>query len=248
MNILVGISRVPDTATKVVVGDDGKSIATQGVKFILNPYDEYAIEEGLQLREKHGGTVTAVTVADDGGKEILRTALAMGVDKAVLVKNDAVADSFGVAANIAEVVREVQPDIVILGRQSIDFDSFQMGPMVAELMDWPCVTVVSKLEITDGSLSADRDVEGGKETVSANLPCVISAQKGLNDPRYPKLPDIMKAKRKPIEERNATAVVSRVTITGMEPPPAKGKGTILSDSEADIRELVRLLQEEAKVM
>ncbi len=248
MNILVGISRVPDTATKVMVGDDGRTIASQGVKYILNPYDEYAIEEGLQLKQKHGGSVTVVTVADEAGKDILRTALAMGVDKAVLVRSKEESDSFGVAADIVAVAKDIAPDLIIFGRQSIDFDSFQMAPMVAELLDWPSVSIVSTLSVDGTTLQLERDVEGGKETITTTLPCVISAQKGLNDPRYPKLPDIIKAKSKPIEERESTSEATRVSVIAMENPPAKNQGKVLGDSDTDIAELVRLLHEEAKVI
>lgn len=247
MNILVGISQVPDTATKIAISADGTSIDSKGVKFILNPYDEFAIEEGLRLREKNGGTVTVVTVGSDTGKEILRTALAMGADKAVLVKGDNF-DAFLVADNVAALAKETAADLLIFGRQSIDFDSFQVPPMAAELLGWPSVTIVSSLSIEGTSVSAERDIEGGKESVSTSLPCVISAQKGLNEPRYPKLPDIMKAKSKPIEERAATAAAPRVTVLSMELPSAKGTGKIFGDSEQDISEVVRLLREEAKVL
>lgn len=247
MNILVGISQVPDTATKIAIAADGKSIDSKGVKFILNPYDEFAIEEGLRLREKHGGTVTVVTVGSDAGKEILRTALAMGADKAVLIKGDNF-DAFLVADNVASLAKEVSADLVIFGRQSIDFDSFQVPPMAAELLGWPSVTMVSSLSIDGSTVTAERDIEGGKESVSTALPCVLSAQKGLNDPRYPKLPDIMKAKSKPIEERAATAATPRVTLVSMALPSAKGTGKIFGDSEQDISEVVRLLREEAKVL
>lgn len=247
MNILVGISQVPDTATKIAIAANGTSIDSNGVKFILNPYDEFAIEEGLRLREKNGGTVTVVTVGSDTGKEILRTALAMGADKAVLVKGDNF-DAFLVADNIASLAKETTADLLIFGRQSIDFDSFQVPPMTAELLGWPSVTIVSSLQIEGTTVSAERDIEGGKENVSTSLPCVISAQKGLNEPRYPKLPDIMKAKSKPIEERAATAATPRVTVLSMELPSAKGTGKIFGDSEQDISEVVRLLREEAKVL
>lgn len=247
MNILVGISQVPDTATKIAIAADGKSIDTKGVKFILNPYDEFAIEEGLRLREKNGGTVTVASVGSDAAKEVLRTALAMGADKAVLIKGDNT-DSFPVADNLASLAKEIGAELVIFGRQSIDFDSFQTAPMTAEILGWPSVTIVSSLKIDGTSLSAERDIEGGKESVSASLPCVISTQKGLNDPRYPKLPDIMKAKSKPIEERALSASAPRVTVLSMELPTAKGKGKIFGDSDQDINEVVRLLREEAKVL
>lgn len=248
MNILVCISQVPDTATKIAIGADGTTIATTGVKFIVNPYDEFAIEEGLRLKEQFGGTVTTVTVASEQGKDVLRTALAMGSDKAVLVVDSVRADSFGVAQSLADVAAEVAPDIILFGRQSIDFDSFQIPGMVAELLGWPNVSMVSSLTISGTDVSCERDIEGGRESVSTTLPCVISAQKGLNDPRYPKLPDIMKAKQKPIEERPASAVQPRVATTGMTLPEQKRLGTIVSDSDADLDTLVKLLHEEAKMI
>lgn len=248
MNILVCVSQVPDTTTKVGVGPDGRSINAQGVKFILNPYDEFAIEEGLRLREQHGGSVTTMTVAGESGKEILRTALAMGSDTAMLVKDDTRSDSFSVAASIAQVATEMKPDLILFGRQSIDFDSFQLPSMVAEMLGWPNVNMVSSLSITGDLIHAERDIEGGKEVVEASLPAVLSAQKGLNDPRYPKLPDIMKAKSKPIEERAPAGSTPRVEIVAMSLPDTKRLNKMLGDSEADLDEFVRLLHEEAKVI
>ncbi len=248
MNILVCISRVPDTATKVTVGADGKTIDGKAVKYIVNPYDEFALEEGLRLKEKNGGTVTAVTIGLDSAVDVLRTSLAMGVDKAILVKTDEVADSYFVAVNLAEIAKEINPDIILLGRQSVDYDSFQMASMLAEILDMPSVSVVSALTIDGGKVTAERDIEGGKEVVEASLPCVISAQKGLNDPRYPKLPDIMKAKSKPIDLRTAVSAEKRVSVEMMNIPSKKRAGKIVSNSDADIAEVVRLLHEEAKVI
>lgn len=248
MNILVCISQVPDTASKISVGADGKSINPAGVKLILNPYDEFAIEEGLRLKEKFSGTVTTLTVAGETGKEVLRTALAMGSDTAVLVKDDARADSWVVASSIAEAAKELNPDIIIMGRQSIDFDSFQVPSMLAEMLGWPNVSMVSKLNIEGTNVNCERDIEGGREVVSTTLPCVISAQKGLNDPRYPKLPDIMKAKSKPITERAPSAQQPRVATVDMHLPDTKRLNKMFGETEADISEVVRLLHEEAKVI
>ncbi|MBM2816404.1 MAG: electron transfer flavoprotein beta subunit/FixA family protein [Ignavibacteria bacterium] len=137
MNILVCISRVPDTATKIMVSADGKTIDAQGVKYIVNPYDEIALEEGLRLREKNGGTVTAIIVGTEISKDVLRTSFAMGCDKAVLIKATEPLDSFSVASSIAEYAREVSPDLILLGKQSVDFDSLQIPPMLAEMLDLP---------------------------------------------------------------------------------------------------------------
>ncbi|HVZ41033.1 MAG TPA: electron transfer flavoprotein subunit beta/FixA family protein [Candidatus Kapabacteria bacterium] len=248
MNIVVCISQTPDTATKVAVGADGRNIDAKGVKFVLNPYDEFAVEEGLQLRAAHGGEVTLVCVGGDGAKEAIRLGIAMGADKAVLVKDEERADSFRVVSGIADVVRAAGPDIILLGRQSIDYDSAQVGPMLAEMLDMPCVSFVTRLEINGSAVRAERDIEGGKEVVETSLPCVITAQKGLNEPRYPKLPDIMKAKAKPIAEVAASSVAARVETLAMRKPAEKTGGRIFEFSPENVKELVRLLHEEAKVI
>jgi len=248
MNILVCISQVPDTTAKIQVSGDGKSIEKTGIKFILNPYDEFAIEEGLRLREQFGGTVTALTIGPETSKEILRTALAMGVDKAGIVKTDDILDSYNVAENIAGYAKSISPDLVIFGRQSIDFDSSGMAPMVAEMLDLPSISVVSSWNIENNAITAERDIEGGKEVLTCSVPCVISAQKGLNDPRYPKLPDIMKAKSKPIEEIASCHGSALVSLTSMALPSSKRVGMIVGDSEAEIASVVTALHEQAKVI
>lgn len=248
MNIVVCVSQTPDTTTKIAIGADGKSIDSTGVKFILNPYDEFAVEEGLRLREANGGTVTLLCVGNDSAKENIRLGLAMGADKAILVKDEARSDSFSVASQLADVIREINPDLVLLGRQSIDFDSAQMGPTLAEMLDLPSVSFVTGLEISGTSVRAERDIEGGKEVVETTLPAVISAQKGLNEPRYPKLPDIMKAKSKPIEERAGSAQETRVETVQLHKPAEKGEGKVLEFSPENVKEIVRMLHEEAKVI
>lgn len=248
MNIVVCVSQTPDTTTKIQIDGDGRSIATAGVKFILNPYDEFAVEEALRLREANGGEVTLVCVGDASAKENIRLGLAMGADRAILVADEQKADSFSVASQLAGVIREIGPDLVLMGRQSIDFDSAQMGPTVAELLDLPSISFVTDLTIDGASVRAERDIEGGTEVVEASLPCVITAQKGLNEPRYPKLPDIMKAKKKPIEEREGSPAEPRVETITMRKPEEKGAGKIMDYSEENVRELVRLLREEAKVI
>ena len=247
MNILVFVSRVPDTATKIFVGGDGKSIDPKGVKYILNPYDELALEEGLRLKEKNGGTVTTVTVGTSESTDILRTALAMGADNAVIIRGTDL-DSYQTAYNLAEYAKSTNYDIILAGRQSVDFDSLQVPSLVAGMLDIPSISVVSKLEINGTQVNAERDIEGGKEAVETSLPCLVSCQKGLNEPRYPKLPDIMKAKKKPIDEIDAKEVESTVTVLDMELPSKQRVGKILGDSDADINEIVRRLHEDAKVI
>lgn len=248
MKILVGISRVPDTATKIFIGADGKSIDEKGVKFIINPYDEFALEEGLRLKEKFGGTVVTITVGPDASKEVIRSGLAMGADRAVLIKRETSFDSYFAAKNIANYAQQFQPDIILFGRQSVDYDSLMVPAMVAELLNLPLVTIVSKLNINGNQVVAERDVVGGKEVVETSLPCVISAQKGLNEPRYPKLPDILKAKNKPIEEIEPEETAPTIEILNMEIPLRSRKNKIVGDSEEEIAEIVKLLHEEAKIL
>lgn len=248
MNILVAISRVPDTTTKIIVGPDGKTIDNNNIKFILNPYDEFALEEALRIKEKNGGTVTAITVGNDLNAETLRNALAMGADNAVLIKADGEFDSFFVAKNIADYAAKINPDIIFLGKQSIDFDSLQIPSYLAEFLNLPLVTIVTKIDFNGNEVTAEREIEGGKEVVNTSLPCIFSAQKGLNIPRYPKLPDIMKAKKKPIEEIPATAYDNLVEITKMEIPSRSRLNKIFADSDEDIQNVVKLLHEEAKVV
>ncbi|MFN3306392.1 MAG: electron transfer flavoprotein subunit beta/FixA family protein [Candidatus Kapaibacteriota bacterium] len=248
MKILVGISRVPDTATKIFIGADGRSIDEKGVKFIINPYDEFALEEGLRLREKFGGTVVTITVGPEASKEVIRSGLAMGADRAVLIKRDMPFDSYFVAKNIVNYAQQYQPDIILFGRQSVDYDSLSVPAMVSELLSMPLVTIVSKLNIDGNQVIAERDVVGGKEVVETTLPCVISAQKGLNEPRYPKLPDILKAKNKPIEEIEPLETIPTTEVLSMEIPLRSRKNRIVGDSETEIAEIVKLLHEEAKII
>ncbi len=248
MNIVVCISQTPDTATKIAVDGDGRNIDPKGVKYVLNPYDEFAVEEALRRREADGGTVTLLTVGGDGAKEAVRLGLAMGADKGVLIRDDAKADSFAVASALAQAIEASGADLILAGRQSVDYDSAQIGPMLAELLGYPCVSFVVELEINGDSVRAVRDIEGGREVVEASLPCIITTQKGLNDPRYPKLPDIMKAKSKPIEEFAPTGVETRVETISMRLPEKKQGGKILDYSPENVKELVRLLHEEAKVI
>ncbi len=221
-----------------------------GVKFILNPYDELAVEEGLRLRDKHKGEVTVITVGADSAKEALRQALAMGADKGILVKADK-QDSFQVAEMLAAAIMPLNPDLILLGKQSIDFDGMEMAPMLSELLNLPCATVAVGLTIDGTTAKAEKEVEGGREVISLTMPCIIAAQKGLNDPRYPSLPNIMKAKQKPIQEIVGTPSAARTAIVGMTKPDKKRANKIVKadgDANAAAHELARLLHEEAKVI
>ena len=248
MKLVACINHVPDTTARINVGPDGKSIDKTGVGFIINPYDEFAVEECLRLKEKNGGEVVAVSLGGDTHKETLRKALAMGVDKAVLLKDDSSRDSFSVARALADYIKDLSPDVVFFGKQSIDGDDAAVGSMVAEMLGLPSVSVVVKLEIAGGKAIAEREIEGGHEKVETSLPAVFTAQKGLNEPRYPSLKGIMAAKNKPIEERKPASIPSKVEVVGMQRPPAKSAGKIVGTDATAVGELVRLLHEEAKVI
>jgi electron transfer flavoprotein beta subunit len=249
MNIVVCVNHVPDTETKIKVANDNLSIDRAGVNFMLSPYDEFAVEEGLRLRDKFKGTVTAVSLGAESHKDTLRKALAMGVDKALLLQDDGVRDSYGIAAGLAAELKSLNPDVVLLGKQSIDYDDAQVGPIIAALLGLPSISVVVKLEVKeDGTVIADREIEGGHETVHAKLPIVLTAQKGLNEPRYPSLKGIMAAKNKPIEVKPAAAAEVRVKTVAMKRPASKSAGRIIGSDKAAVQELVRLLHEEAKII
>ena len=248
MKIVVCVNHVPDTETRIKVAADNIGIDKAGVNFMLSPYDEFAVEEGLRLKEKFGGEMTVMSLGNDSHKETLRKALAMGVEKALLLKDDAMRDSYGVAFGLAEEIRTISPDIVLFGKQSIDYDDAQVGTLVAEMLNLPSVAVVVKLEIQDGKVLCEREIEGGHEVVQSVLPVVIMAQKGLNEPRYPSLKGIMSAKTKPILEKPAAAAESRVETLQMRKPAAKGAGKIVGTDKSAVPELIRLLHEEAKVI
>ncbi len=250
MNIVVCVNYVPDTETKVKVGSDGKSIDPAGVNFILNPYDEFAIEAALKLKEQNGGQTIALTLGGDSGKEALRKALAMGIDKAVILKDPAAAtrDSYSVAVALADELKKLAPDCVLFGKQSIDYYNELLPGLVGEMLGMPSVTSIVKLEVSGGTVTCEREIEGGHEVVATKFPVVLSAQKGLNEPRYPSLKGIMAAKTKPIEEKPATPAASFVEVLAMSKPSSKQPGRIIGTDAGAVPELVRLLREEAKVL
>jgi electron transfer flavoprotein beta subunit len=247
MKIAVCINHVPDTAAKINISSDGKNIDTTALPFVLNPYDEYAIEEGLRLKEKNTGEVIALSLGGDPHKETLRKALAMGVDKAVLLKDDSPRDSFAVARALADALKEISADVILFGKQSVDSDDAAVGTMVAEMLGLPSVSVAVKLEITQGVALAEREIESGKEKVQTTLPAVFTAQKGLNEPRYPSLKGIMAAKNKPIEEKVPTPSQMKTEVLALYKPPPKSAGKIIGSDVSAVPELVRLLHEEAKI-
>jgi len=249
MKIAVCVSNVPDTATRIKIGSDGKSIDPAGVTFIINPYDEYAIEEALKTKEKFGaGEVVILTLGGDGSKETIRKALAMGADSAVLLKDDNPRDSIGIAKALADEIKTMGAELVFMGKQSVDYDNSIVGQLTSELLGYNCVTVAVTFELNDRQIIAEREIEGGREVVQTSLPAIITCQKGLNEPRYASLKGIMAAKKKTIEEKPAKEVAASTEILKMYLPPPKQAGRILGTDSSAVPELVRLLKEEAKVI
>jgi electron transfer flavoprotein beta subunit len=250
VKIAVCIKRTPDTETRVRVAADGISLEETGVKFILNPYDEFAVEEALQRRDKAGGgEVVAVALGPDAAQETIRSALAMGADRGVLLKADAIpADALAVAKALAAELGGGGYDLILFGKMAVDDYNHAAGPMVAELLGLPCVTAISKLELEGGKGVAEREIEGGVEVVEFALPAVLTAEKGLNTPRYPALKGIMAAKKKPIEVKPAALGAARVVVSALALPAERKAGRIVGEGPDAVPELVRLLRTEAKVL
>lgn len=249
MKIIVCVKQVPDTETRIKIGADKKSIDPSDINWILNPYDEYAVEEALRIKEKQGNsTVTVISVGPERTTTALRTALAMGADEAVLVKTDQVLDSLATAKALAAGIKEMPYDLILSGKQGVDDDNLQVGPMVAELLNIPCVTYISELKLENGKGTAKREIEGGMEVVETSLPALFTAEKGLNEPRYPALRGIMMAKKKTILEKQVTIDNPKIQIVNIEYPPTRKGGKIVGQGADAVPELVRLLREEAKAV
>ena len=249
MILAVCLKRVPDTNARPVIGPDGKSINPQGIEYVINPYDEYAIEEALRLKEKAGaGEVVGISVDPDGNESMMRKALAMGVDRGILVKGGSAFDGAVNAEILAAILKPLGAKIIFFGKQAVDSDSCQVPTMVAEKLNLPRANVVVKLELQGDKVTCRRQIEGAEEVVEMSTPCVVSAQKGLNEPRYASLKGIMAAKKKTIELKEAPPAEARLEIMKMEPPPARHAGRIVGKGTEAAAELVRLLREEAKVL
>jgi len=258
MKILVAIKQVPDTATQVKVAGDGKSIETAGITWIVSPYDEFALEEALRIKEKRGqGEVVAVTLGPDRAKEALRSCLAMGADRAIHVNDPAFndADTLTTAQALAAVITQEQPDLVLVGRQAIDDDMGAVGAQLAEVLGWPCAYWIMEEAVdADGkTVKAARQVEGGLEVFDIGLPAVLAAQKGLNEPRYPTLKGIMGAKKKEIKDMKASDLgvtpAPQLSIVSLEALPPRAAGRIIDgDIATAVKELVRSLREDAKAI
>jgi electron transfer flavoprotein beta subunit len=259
MKIVVCVKQVPDTETRVQIAPEGTGIVESDVNWIVSPYDEFAIEEALKIKEAQGGEVVVVTVGPDRSQSALRTALAMGADSGVHVKDAALegADTLATARALAGAIGTLGPvDLVLCGQQGVGGDNSQVPGLLAEILDLPQVTVAVKLEVQDGKASVEREIEGARETWETSLPAVVSAQKGLNEPRYASLKGIMAAKKKPIEVLDAAGVgldaaaaAPKVKVTAMElPPPRPDVKMVEGEPAAQAAELIRLLHEDAKVI
>lgn len=257
MNIYALVKRTFDTEEKISISNG--AIAEDGAEFIINPYDEYAVEEAIKLRDEHGGEVTVLSIGNEDSEKQLRTALAMGADKAVLINiEDDIdeIDEYTSARVIADYLKDKDADLILAGNVAIDGGSGQVGPRVAELLGINYVTTITELTIDGTNATVVRDVEGDSETIETSLPILVTAQQGLNEPRYPSLPGIMKAKKKPLEdlefddlELEEDDVEAKTETKEVFLPPAKAAGRVLEGEPADqAAELIKLLRNEAKVI
>ena len=258
MKIVVCVKQVPDTEARLKVGADGKSIAENDVNWIVSPYDEFAIEEALKLKEAGGGEVVLISVGGDRVQSALRNGLAMGADSAVHLKDPlfATLDARGTAWALAAAIKPLGPDLILCGQQGVGTDDAQVPGMLAEILDLPQGTMAVKIEIADSKAKVQREIEGATETWETTLPAVISAQKGLNEPRYASLKGIMAAKKKPITVQDAAAVglkaedlAPKTRIVSLEMPPARSAVKMIEgDPDTQVKELLRVLHDEAKVL
>lgn len=258
MKIVVCVKQVPDTEARIKIAPDGKAIGEGDLNWIVSPYDEFAIEEGLKLKEAKGGDVTLVSVGGDRVQAALRNGLAMGADSAIHLKDPLfeTLDSRGIALALAGAIKPLGADLILTGQQGVGTDESQVPGMLAEILDLPQVTMAVKIEVGDGKATVQREVEGATETWETTLPAVISAQKGLNEPRYASLKGIMAAKKKPIQAMDAAAaglkaadLAPRTRIVSMELPATRSAVKMIEgDPDTQVKELIRILHDEAKVL
>jgi electron transfer flavoprotein beta subunit len=263
VNIIVCLKQVPDTESQIKVASDGKSIVTDDIKWVMNPYDEFGVEEALRIKEKHGGEVTVVGLGPKRVTESIRTALAMGADKGILVSDEALegSDSLATAKALAAAVKDLEYDLIFTGQRGVDDDLGVVGAALGQLLGIPHVALVVKADISEDakSIKVQRPVEGQTLVIESNLPALLTAQKGLNEPRYASLPGIMKAKKKPLDEKTLAdlgldaaefgAGGRKLKIIEMTPPPQREAGKIVEGEtpQEKAAELARLLHEEAKI-
>jgi electron transfer flavoprotein beta subunit len=264
VEIIACIKQIPDTESQIKINSTGAGIVTDDIKWVMNPYDEYGVEEALRLKEKFGGNVIVVSVGPKRATEAIRTALAMGADKGVLVSDDAAlnGDAYATAKVLAAAIKGMPYDIIFCGQRAVDDDSATVGATLAEFLGIPQLTIITKVEVDPNAkkLVVNRPVEGGTMVIESSLPAVVTAQKGLNEPRYASLPGIMKAKKKPLDEKTladlgvnpseAGVAGSKTKIIKLTPPPQRKAGRIIEgETPAEkASSLVKLLHEEAKVV
>jgi electron transfer flavoprotein beta subunit len=250
VKIAVCIKRVPEMDSRFKIAASGTAVDETGLKFAISDFDEWAAEAALQLKEKHGGEVTVVSLGPDSVQESIRKALAMGADRGVQLKADRVPfDGFAIASALAAELKDGGYDLIMFGKIAVDSSSGVTGAMVAELLDLPCVTAVSKLEIAGNRGTAERALESATEVVEFPLPAVVTVDQGLvAAARYPALKGIMAAKKKPLEVRPAQLGAEQLAVAKLELPPERAPGRIIGEGTAAVPELVRLLREEAKVL
>ncbi len=244
MKILVCMSVVPDTTTKITFTDNDTKFNTEGVQFIINPYDELALTRALEITEAQGGSVTVIHVGPASSDAVIRKALAIGAQEAIRVDSEAY-DGMYVAGQISSVVKDGDFDLVLTGRESIDYNGGQVGPLVSAMLDWPLINVVMELDVENGEVKATRDIDGGREELSAALPCVVSAQKDLCEPRIPNMRGIMQARSKPLNVVPAQDRYNNTSYKSYELPPAKS-GVRMIDAE-NAEELIDILYNEKKL-
>jgi electron transfer flavoprotein beta subunit len=264
VNIIVSLKQVPDTETQIKVAPDAQSIVKDDIKWVMNPYDEFGVEEALQLKEKFGGEVTVVGLGPSRVTESIRTALAMGADKGILINDPALegSDSIAVAKALAAAIKDLDYDLIFTGQRGVDDDMGLVGASLADFLDIPHISLIVKVEVSDDgkSVKVNRPVEGQTLVIESSLPALITAQKGLNEPRYASLPGIMKAKKKPLEEKTLADLgldaaefgeaARKLKVLELTPPPQREAGKIVEGEtpEEKAKELTRLLHEEAKVI
>ena len=249
VNITVCVKRVPDTETRIRIADGRRDIERDGVKYVLGPYDEFAVEAALQLVEEAGtGEVTLLSLGPEATKESLRSGLALGAHRAVLLRGEPTMDGWATARVLAAELQEADSGLVLFGVKAVDDDQQQVGPMVAELLGRPCATSVAAMEVGDGIVTCRRAVEGGQEVVEMDLPAVATLTKGEYEPRYASLRGIMMAKRKPMIEKDAAAVEPGLVVERLDYPPPRPEGRVVGEGTDAVPELVRLLREEAKII
>ena len=264
MEIIACIKQIPDTETQIKINSAGTGIATDDIKWVMNPYDEFGVEEALKLKEKFGGNVTVVSVGPKRATESIRTALAMGADKGILVSDEAAldSDSYATAKVLSAVIKSLPCDIIFCGQRAVDDDSATVGAALAEFLDIPQLCLITKVDVDVEAkkVIVRRPVEGGTMVIEGTLPAVITAQKGLNEPRYASLPGIMKAKKKPLDEKTladlglnpseAGVQGSKTKIVKLTPPPQRKPGHIVEGEtpQEKTTRLVTLLHEEAKAV